>query len=158
MGVVNTTTAIFNKNRAIGVLHATKGVLIGTAGRLGAVMTTLGRAILGVGSIIKAHPIMFLASIVVTVITATMGLEEAMKSFGDAVGITGILVQDFVKWSVDGIGKQITKAIDFMAGFLAQNQKTAPIKPLMLLRIFSKLRKAGLLACLKSPPKSLTRL
>lgn len=136
MGVVNTTTAIFNKNRAIGVLHATKGVLIGTAGRLGAVMTTLGRAILGVGSIIKAHPIMFLASIVVTVITATMGLEEAMKSFGDAVGITGILVQDFVKWSVDGIGKQITKAIDFMAGFLAQNQKTAPIKPLMLLRIF----------------------
>lgn len=153
LGVVNTTTAIFNKNRAIGVLHATKGVLIGTAGRLGAVMTTLGRAILGVGSIIKAHPIMFLASIVVTVITATMGLEEAMKSFGDAVGITGILVQDFVKWSVDGIGKQITKAIDFMAGFFGSKSKDGTNQASNAFKDFFKTSQGGFVGLLEITAK-----
>lgn len=153
LGVVNTATAIFNKNRAIGVLNATKGVLIGTAGRLGVMMTTLGRAILGVGTIIKAHPIMFLAGIITTVITATMGLEEAMKSFGDAVGITGILVQDFVKWSVDGIGTQMTKAIDFMAGFFGSKSKDGTNQVSNAFKDFFKTSQGGFVGLLEITAK-----
>lgn len=153
LGVVNTTTAIFNKNRAVGVLNATKGLLIGTAGRLGGVMTTLGRAILGVGAIIKAHPIMFIAGIITTVITATMGLENAMKSFGDAVGITGILVQDFVKWSVDGIGKQMTKAIDYMAGFFGSKSKDGTNKASNAFKDFFKTSEGGFVGLLEITAK-----
>ncbi|MFL1732225.1 lytic transglycosylase domain-containing protein [Moraxella oculi] len=151
--MVNTTTAIFNKNRAIGVLNATKGLLIGTAGRLGGVMTTLGRAILGVGAIIKAHPIMFIAGIITTVITATMGLENAMKSFGDAVGITGILVQDFVKWSVDGVGKQMTKAIDFMAGVFVSKSKDGTNKASNAFKDFFKTSEGGFVGLLEITAK-----
>lgn len=153
LGVVNTTTAIFNKNRAIGVLNATKGLLIGTAGRLGGVMTTLGRAILGVGAIIKAHPIMFIAGIITTVITATMGLENAMKSFGDAVGIVGLMVKDFVKWSVDGIGKQITKAIDFMAGFFGSKSKDGTNQASNAFKDFFKTSQGGFVGLLEITAK-----
>ncbi|AKG14155.1 tape measure protein [Moraxella bovoculi] len=153
LGVVNTTTAIFNKNRAIGVLHATKGKLIGTAGRLGGVMTTLGRAILGVGAIIKAHPIMFIAGIITTVITATMGLENAMKSFGDAVGIVGLMVKDFVKWAVDGIGNQMTKAIDFMAGFFGSKSKDGTNQASNAFKDFFKTSQGGFVGLLEITAK-----
>lgn len=149
LGVTNATTAVFNKNRAIGVLNATKGLLIGTAGRLGGVMTTLGRAILGVGAIIKAHPIMFIAGIITTVITATMGLENAMKSFGDAVGIAGLMVKDFVKWAVDGIGNQMTKAIDFMAGFFGSKSKDGTNKASNAFKDFFKTSEGGFVGMLR---------
>lgn len=149
LGVANATTAVFNKNRAIGVLNTTKGVLIGTAGRLGGVMTTLGRAILGVGAIIKAHPIMFIAGIITTVITATMGLENAMKSFGDAVGIVGLMVKDFVKWAVDGIGNQMTKAIDFMAGFFGSKSKDGTNKASNAFKDFFKTSEGGFVGMLR---------
>lgn len=123
LAIVGTTTALVAQARAVMTSNAAKVALTATTRTMAGVMTTAGRAIASVGAIIKAHPIMIFAGIIATVITATMGLEEAMESFGDAVTVVGMMIQDFVKWSVDGFTNKMGQAIDWVTGFFGNKSK-----------------------------------
>ena len=123
LAVAGTTTALVAQARAVATSNAAKVALTATTRTMAGVMTTAGRAIASVGAIIKAHPIMILAGIITTVITATMGLEEAMESFGDAVTVVGMMIQDFVKWAVDGFTNKMGQAIEWVTGFFGNKSK-----------------------------------
>ncbi|WFF39297.1 tape measure protein [Moraxella nasibovis] len=154
LAVAGTTTALVAQARAVATSNAAKVALTATTRTMAGVMTTAGRAIASVGAIIKAHPIMILAGIITTVITATMGLEEAMKSFGDAVTIVGYGIQDFVKWSVDGFTNKMGKAIDWMSKFFSKSSQDGSNKASAAFFGFFKTQEGGFVGLLRVVARS----
>ena len=82
----------------------------GAAGIAAASVKGLGLAMARLGGIINAHPILFLAATLISVVAATedaegktRGLSGAMDSLGEAVKVVGSLFLDFVRFAIDGI-------------------------------------------------------
>ncbi|WP_183114733.1 tape measure protein [Moraxella catarrhalis] len=125
MGVAarNTAGIVATKAKAVGASTVVTGALSGAVKGLSGVVMTLGRSLLALASTLLAHPIITLAAVISGIIVATMGLENAMENFGDTVHVVGMIISDFVKWAVDGLSKQMTKAIDFMAKFFGDRSK-----------------------------------
>ena len=149
LAIVGTTTALAAQARAVMTSNAAKVALTATTRTMAGVMTTAGRSIASTGAIIRAHPLMILAGIITTVITATMGLEKAMESFGDAVTIVGYAIQDFVKWSVDGFTDKMGKAIDWMAKFFGKSSQDSTNKASAAFFGFFKTQEGGFVGLLR---------
>lgn len=114
---IGATIAIVNKVNAmrsgVTVGGAYTAVLTGIAGVAAVAttaVTTLAGAIARLGAAINAHPIIFLAATLISVVAATedaegktRGFTGAMASLSEAVKVVGLLFLDFVKFTVDGI-------------------------------------------------------
>lgn len=117
LATIGATIAIVNKVNAmrsgVTVGGAYTAVLTGVAGVAAVAttaVTTLAGAIARLGGVINAHPIMFLAATLISVVAATedaegktRGFTGAMASLSEAVKIVGSLFLDFVKFTIDGI-------------------------------------------------------
>lgn len=117
LATIGATIAIVNKVNAmrsgVTVGGAYTAVLTGVAGVAAVAttaVTTLAGAISRLGGIINAHPIMFLAATLISVVAATedaegktRGFTGAMSSLSEAVKVVGSLFLDFVKFTIDGI-------------------------------------------------------
>lgn len=122
MAVLN--TRITASTVATGALRAAQAAGAVTMGAFGAVTNVATVAVGGLtgivrvlGNVIKKHPLMVLASVLFGVVASTEGLEGAMKSLGDAIGIVGGILGDFVNFGVKQFGNLLTGAIDFTVGF-----------------------------------------
>ena len=107
---IGATIAIVNKVKAMraGVTTASAYAfaLRGVAGAAAVTVTAvtgLKAALISLGSIIKAHPIMIIGSVLLAFVAASknaegkiLGLSGAMKSLGDAVKVLGYVLVDII--------------------------------------------------------------
>lgn len=136
---IGATIAIVNKVNAmrsgITVGSAYTAVLTGVAGVAAVAttaVTTLAGAIARLGGIINAHPIMFLAVTLLSVVAATedaegktRGFAGAMDSLAEAVKVVGSLFLDFVKFTVDGIASVGRVFGTFITSFVQNSESGA---------------------------------
>ncbi len=121
MAVLNTRiTASTVATGALRAAQAAGAVTMGAFGAVTNVATVAAGGLTGIvrvlGNVIKKHPLMVLASVLFGVVASTEGLEGAMKSLGDAIGIIGGILGDFVNFGVKQFGNLLTGAIDFTVG------------------------------------------
>ena len=95
---------------AASIYSATLTGVAGTAAVAATAIKGLTGAVAKLGGIINAHPIMFLAVTLLSVVAATedaegktRGFTGAMDSLAEAVKVVGSLFLDFVKFTIDGI-------------------------------------------------------
>lgn len=113
LAIAGATTA---KRGAIGV-----GILATRA------VTGLGGAFAAVGRIILAHPIMTIAAVISAVIVRTMGLQKAMESLSDAVGIVGSMLGDLIDVGIEGF-KWLGGVVDrFFSGFMSEGKQSTGV-------------------------------
>ena len=133
---IGATIAIVNKVNAmrsgVTVGSAYTAVLTGVAGVAAVAttaVTTLAGAIARLGGIINAHPIMFLAVTLLSVVAATedaegktRGFTGAMESLSEAVKVVGTLFLDFVRFAIDGISSVGRVFGTFITSFVQNSQ------------------------------------
>lgn len=94
------------------------GVAAAASTRLGAATVVATGAFARCAAILNAHPLMFLATVLFGVVASTEGVEGAMKSLGDAIGVVGYVLSDFIKAGVQGFGYLLNAAGGFVAGMV----------------------------------------
>lgn len=94
------------------------GVAAAASTRLGAATVIATGAFARCAAILNAHPLMFLATVLFGVVASTEGVEGAMKSLGDAIGVVGYVLSDFIKAGVQGFGYLLNAAGGFVAGMV----------------------------------------
>lgn len=94
------------------------GVAAAASTRLGAATVLATGAFARCAAILNAHPLMFLATVLFGVVASTEGVEGAMKSLGDAIGVVGYVLSDFIKAGVQGFGYLLNAAGGFVAGMV----------------------------------------
>lgn len=94
------------------------GVAAAASTRLGAATVIATGAFARCAAILNAHPLMFLATVLFGVVASTEGVEGAMKSLGDAIGVVGYILSDFIKAGVQGFGYLLNAAGGFVAGMV----------------------------------------
>lgn len=94
------------------------GVAAAASTRLGAATLLATGAFARCAAILNAHPLMFLATVLFGVVASTEGVEGAMKSLGDAIGVVGYVLSDFIKAGVQGFGYLLNAAGGFVAGMV----------------------------------------
>lgn len=94
------------------------GVAAAASTRLGAATVVATGAFARCAAILNAHPLMFLATVLFGVVASTEGVEGAMKSLGDAIGVVGYILSDFIKAGVQGFGYLLNAAGGFVAGMV----------------------------------------
>ena len=111
---------------------ATLSGVAGAAGIAAASVKGLGLAMARLGGIINAHPIMFLAATLLSVVAATedaegktRGFAGAMDSLGEAVQVVGSLFLDFVKFTIDGISSVGQVFGQFITSFVQNSESGA---------------------------------
>lgn len=94
------------------------GVAAAASTRLGAATLLATGTFARCAAILNAHPLMFLATVLFGVVASTEGVEGAMKSLGDAIGVVGYVLSDFIKAGVQGFGYLLNAAGGFVAGMV----------------------------------------
>lgn len=94
------------------------GVAAAASTRLGAATVIATGAFARCAAILNAHPLMFLATVLFGVVASTEGVEGAMKSLGDAIGVVGYILSDFIKAGVQGFGYLLNAVGGFVAGMV----------------------------------------
>lgn len=102
---------------------ATSTAMIATMATTRAILTTnitlatMRGGLVGLASIIKAHPLMIIAGVIGGIAVATMGWQGALDSLSDAISVLGGLLSDFISGAVDGFGILASVTSDFLSGF-----------------------------------------
>ena len=114
------------------VYSATLAGVAGTAAVAGTAIKGLTAAVARLGGIINAHPIMFLAVTLLSVVAATedaegktRGFAGAMDSLAEAVKVVGSLFLDFVKFTINGITSIGRVFGTFITSFIQNSQSGA---------------------------------
>lgn len=123
-GLRATASSAMASARSMDVLALSKkavanGAVLASRGVMG-----MGSALGSLGSLINRHPLMVLATVIGTVVIGTKGLQGAMQNLGDAVGVTGILFENFAKGAVEGIGFLAKDAVEFFNSFSNDSKKS----------------------------------
>ena len=137
-GLQAQAAAALTSARSINVLAvaqnaAASGAVLMARGALG-----VGTGLKALAGIINRHPILALASVLATVVIGTEGLEGAMKSLGEAVGVTGILFQRFAAGAVEGIRLLANSAVRFFNDFRGDSEGSAKTASQMFTDMFGK--------------------
>lgn len=77
----------------------------------------LSARLMAVGSLINRHPLIFLGTIIGTVLVGTNGLKGAMDSLGETMAVIGVLFENFAKGAVEGIRLLWQQAVVFFNSF-----------------------------------------
>lgn len=111
---------------------ATLSGVAGVAGVAAASVKGLGLAVARLGGIINAHPIMFLAVTLLSVVAATedaegktRGFTGAMNSLSEAVKVVGSLFLDFVRFTINGISSIGQVFGTFITSFVQNSESGA---------------------------------
>lgn len=114
------------------VYSATLAGVAGTAAVAATGIKALTAAVARLGGIINAHPVMFLAVTLLSVVAATedaegktRGFAGAMDSLAEAVRVVGSLFLDFVKFTIDGISSIGRVFGTFITSFVQNSQSGA---------------------------------
>lgn len=84
-------------------------------------MVGVGSALSSVAGVIKAHPFMLLATVLTAIVVKTEGLQGAMASLGDAVGVVGVIFEDIVSTAVDGWGMLLDVTTGFFGSLVSDS-------------------------------------
>ena len=124
------------------------GVAAAASTRLGAATVVATGAFARCAAILNAHPLMFLATVLFGVVASTEGVEGAMKSLGDAIGVVGYVLSDFIKAGVQGFGYLLNAAGGFVAG-MVNGTKDAANKGTANLGVFFENTRGGFVGILQ---------
>lgn len=101
--------SIENGVRALGRWSTYANIASGSAARLGGSIAVVTGAFVRLAGVINAHPLMVLAAVLIGIVASTedangemLGLTGAIDSLGDAVGIVGYMLGDFINFTMDG--------------------------------------------------------
>lgn len=119
----STTAMLANARASLTMANAQK-LATTTAVLMGRGVVGVGTALSRVGGVIKAHPLILLATVMSAIVVKTEGLKGAMESLGQTVGVVGVMFEDFVSTAVDGWGMIFDVAGDVLGGILGQSQET----------------------------------
>lgn len=104
---------------AVAQRAAASGGVLAARGVMG-----IGSALGGLASIINRHPLLAIAGVLATVLIGTEGLQGAMKSLSETVGVTGVIFENMAKGAVEGISFLAKDAVAFFNSFGDNSKKS----------------------------------
>lgn len=108
---------------ALGRWNAVAGVSTAVATRLAGSVAIVTGAFVRLATVINAHPLMFLATVVFAIVASVEGLDGAMTSLGDVFGITGIILSNFIGMGVEGFSSLANASASFISSFFENSKK-----------------------------------
>lgn len=116
------TAAAAVHNKAIAASNVAQRAAIASGVLATNAIKGTGNALKSVASILTRHPFMTLAAVLSAIVVKTHGVQGAMDSLGDALGVVGILFTDMVTGAVDGVGWLWDSTTDFFNSFMGDSQ------------------------------------